>query len=91
MHHDVSSRPYGEEPRVEPADAPCAEALLAIQVAGEVARQLYEGGHELRFSLSPDRDRVSALLCDADGIVLSRLSPARVLEIAAGEPFGACR
>jgi hypothetical protein len=87
MHHDVSSRPHGEEPRVEPADAPSAEALFAIRVAGEVARQLYEGGHELRFSLSPDPHRVCALLCDGDGIVLGRLTPARILELAAGEPL----
>ncbi len=87
MRQDVSSsRPYGGEPREEHADAPSLEALLAIRVAGEVARELYESGCELRFSLVPDRERVSALLCDADGIVLSRLSPARVLELACGAP-----
>jgi len=68
------------------ADAPSPEALFAVRVAGEVARQLHESGHELRFSLAPDRRRVSALLCDSDGIVLSRLTPSRVLEIATGDP-----
>jgi hypothetical protein len=76
MFHDVSS----------PADAPTLEALFAIRVAGEVARQLHEAGQELRFSLVPDRERVCALLCDSDGLVLSRLTPRRVLEIATGEP-----
>ena len=86
MHNDVSSsRPGGEGSRAEPADTPSAEALFATRVAGEVARQLFESGHELRFSLIPDPDRVSALLCDVDGLVLTRLTPSRVLEIAAGE------
>jgi hypothetical protein len=87
MHHDASSsRPYGGEPWAQPADAPSPEALFAIRVAGEVARQLHESGHELRFSLVPDRGRVRALLCDSDGLVLSRLTPSRVLAIATGEP-----
>jgi hypothetical protein len=77
MFHDVSS---------PDADAPSSEALFAIRVAGEVARQLHASGRELRFSLVPDRGRVMALLCDADGLVLSRLTPSRVLEIATGEP-----
>jgi hypothetical protein len=77
MFHDVSSLD---------ADAPSPEALLAIRVAGEVARRLYESGQELRFSLVPDPERVSALLCDSDGLVLSRLTPLRVLEIAGGRP-----
>ena len=68
------------------AVAPSAEALLAPRVAGEVARQLYEEGQELRFCLVPDRERVLALLCDVDGLVLSRLTLSRVLDIAAGEP-----
>jgi hypothetical protein len=75
-----------QQSREELADAPSAEALFAIRVAGEVARQLYESGHELRFSLVPDRGRVAALLCDSDGLVLSRLTPSRVLDIATGQP-----
>lgn len=83
MYDDVST---------STADAPSPEALFATRIAGEVARQLYEEGHELRFCLVPDRERVVALLCDADGLVLSRLTPSRVLEIAAGEPVaGGCR
>jgi hypothetical protein len=77
MHNDVST---------STADAPSPEALFATRIAGEVARQLYEEGQELRFCLVPDRERVHALLCDVDGLVLSRLTPSRVLEIAAGEP-----
>ena len=83
MRTDASSSIPCSEPWAEPG-APSAEALFATRVAGEVARQLYESGQELRFSLSPDPDRVNALLCDMDGIVLSRLTPSRVLEIATG-------
>lgn len=83
MYNDVST---------STADAPSAEALFATRVAGEVARQLYEEGQELRFCLVPDRERVHALLCDVDGLVLSRLTLSRVLDIAAGEPArGGCR
>jgi hypothetical protein len=86
MHNDVSSSspPRFTASRAGLADAPSAEALLATRIAGEVARQLYEAGQELRFSLIPDRERVIALLCDADGLVLSRLTPSHVLEIATG-------
>lgn len=72
-------------------DAPSGEALRATRVAAQVARELYENGHELRFSIVPDRGRVVALLCDADGLVLSRLTPSRVLEIAAGAAPGGRR
>ena len=68
----------------EHAGVPSPEALFATRVAGEVARQLFEAGQELRFSLAPDRHRVRALLCDPDGIVLSRLTPSLVLELATG-------
>jgi hypothetical protein len=72
-------------------DAPSGEALRATRVAAQVARELYENGNELRFSVVPDRRRVIALLCDSDGFVLSRVSPSRVLEIAAGAPLGGSR
>ncbi|HWI07587.1 MAG TPA: hypothetical protein VNT54_08735 [Solirubrobacteraceae bacterium] len=68
----------------EPAGTPCAEALLATRVASEVARQLHEAGRELRFSLAPSAARVEVLLCDVDGVVLSRMTPTRALEIATG-------
>lgn len=87
MHHDVSpSSRTGARPAQSPG-APSPEALFATRVAGEVARQLFEAGQEVRFALVPDRERVCALLCDDDGLVLSRLTPSRVLEIATGEPL----
>lgn len=87
MQFDVSSSPGdGDQIYAEPAGEPCAEALFAMRVAGEVARQLHESGRELRFSLAPSPARVEALLCDVEGIVLSRLTPSRVLEIATGSP-----
>lgn len=58
-----------------------------MRVAGEVARQLHESGRALRFSLAPSPARVEVLLCDIEGIVISRLSPSRALEIAAGAPL----
>lgn len=76
----------GDEMYAEPAGAPSAEALFAMRVAGEVARQLHESGRELRFSLAPSAARVEVLLCDVDGIVLSRMTPSRALEIATGAP-----
>ena len=92
MRTDASSSTPCDRPWTEPAGTPSAEAIFATRVAGEVARQLFESGEELRFSLAPDPERVSALLCDVDGLVLSRLTPSRVLEIAAGEPArGGCR
>lgn len=76
----------GDETYAEPAGAPSAEALFAMRVAGEVARQLHESGRELRFSLAPSPARVGVLLCDLDGVVLSRVTPSLVLEIATGAP-----
>ena len=73
-----------DETYAEPAGSPTAEALFAMRVAGEVARQLHESGRELRFSLAPSAARVEVLLCDIDGIVLSRMTPSRALEIATG-------
>ena len=76
----------------EPAGAPSAEALFALRVAGEVARQLFESGRELRFAVASAPRRVDVLLCDLNGSVVSQLTPARALEIATGEPVrGATR
>ena len=87
MQVDVPSSPGDDnETYDEPAGAPTAEALFATRVAGEVARQLHESGRELRFALTPSPARVEVLLCDFDGIVLSRMTPARALEIATGSP-----
>jgi hypothetical protein len=71
---------------IETAGAPAEEALRATQVASAVVRELYESGREVRFAFVPTRERVTVLLCDMDGAVLSRLTPARALEIATGEP-----
>jgi hypothetical protein len=79
-----SSTPCSGRSWAEPAGAPSPEAIFATRVAGAVARQMLASGRELRFSLAPDPERVSALLCDADGLVLSHVSPSRVLEIATG-------
>jgi hypothetical protein len=88
MQFDVPSYPADDDQLyAEPAGAPSAEALFAMRVAGEVARQLHESGRELRFSLTPSRSRVEVLLCDVDGVVLSRLSPSRALDIATGSPL----
>lgn len=88
MHIDASSHAYSDPMYPEQAGTPSAEALFALRVAGEVARQLQHSGHELRFSLSPSAARVEVLLCDIDGIALSQLSPSHALDIAAGAPIG---
>lgn len=80
------------DPRlIESAGAPAPEALRATDVAAAVVRELYESGREVRFAFVPTRKRVSVLLCDMDGCVLSRLTPARALEIATGEPLPGSR
>lgn len=76
------------DPRlIETAGAPEPEALRATTIASAVVRELYESGREVRFAFVPTRERVTVLLCDMDGAVLSRLTPARALEIATGEPI----
>jgi hypothetical protein len=90
MHFDDQSPSRDASARqtyAEPAGEPCAEAMFAMRVAGEVARQLHEAGRELRFTIGPSAARVEVLLCDVDGIVLSRMSPLRALEIATGAPW----
>jgi hypothetical protein len=81
------------DPRlIESAGAPAPEALRATAIAGAVVRELYESGREVRFAFVPTRNRVTVLLCDMDGAVLSQLTPGRALEIATGEPVpGTCR
>lgn len=80
------------DPRViDTAAAPAPEALGATQIAAAVVRDLHESGREVRFTLVPTSARVTVLLCDVDGAVLSRLSPARALEIATGEPVPGAR
>jgi hypothetical protein len=76
----------GDPRLIETAGAPEPEALSATTIASAVVRELYETGREVRFAFVPTRERVTVLLCDMDGVVLSRLTPARALEIATGEP-----
>ena len=86
MQSDGPSSPgTGDQWYAEPAGEPSAEAIFALRVAGKVAQELHALGRELRFSLTPGR--VEVLLCDVDGIVLSRMTPSRVLEIATGSPL----
>jgi hypothetical protein len=84
----ATTGPAASDPRlIETAGAPEAEALRATLIASAVVRELYDTGREIRFAFVPTRDRVTVLLCDMDGVVLSRLTPARALEIATGEPM----
>jgi hypothetical protein len=69
---------------IDTAGAPPPAALDAMAIAAEVVRELLEAGREVRFAVVPTHERVAVSLCDADGAVMSRLSPARVLDIAAG-------
>ena len=84
----LAPEPPAPDPRlIETAGAPEPEALRATTIASAVVRELYETGREVRFAFVPTRERVTVLLCDMDGVVLSRLTPARALEIATGEPI----
>lgn len=80
------------DPRlIETAGAPAPEALRATEIAAVVVRELYDSGREVRFAFVPTRKRVAVLLCDTDGAVLTRLTPARALEIATGEAIPGAR
>ncbi|MDX6680295.1 MAG: hypothetical protein QOG94_334 [Solirubrobacteraceae bacterium] len=80
------------DPRlIESAGVPAPEALHATAIAAAVVRELYESGREVRFAFVPTRNRVTVLLCDMDGGVVSRLTPGRALEIATGEPVPGTR
>jgi hypothetical protein len=77
---------------IDTAGSPPTEALQATVLAAAVARELYDGGREVRFALIGAPARVSARICDVDGELLSALTPARVLAIAGGAWMpGACR
>ena len=76
------------QPRpITTAGEPEDEALLASAIAAAIAHELHEAGRQVRFALVPTRERVIISLCDADGTVLSLLTPAGALAIAAGEPL----
>lgn len=81
-----------QDPRlIESAGAPAPEALRATAVAASVVRELHESGREVRFAFVPTRKRVAVLLCDMDGGVLSRLTPARARDRHRGVDSGARR
>jgi hypothetical protein len=80
------------DPRlIEGAGTPDQEALHMTEIAAAVVRELYDSGREVRFAFVPTRKRVAVLLCDVDGGVLTRLTPARALEIATGETIPGAR
>lgn len=70
---------------IDTAGSPPPDALAATRLAAAMVRELYDGGREVRFALTPGGSRVAVLLCDTDGAVLSRLSPVEALGIAAGD------
>ena len=92
MYSDVPPSPLDRDPYSDAAGAPSAEALRAMCVSERVARQLYEAGHEVRFTLGASSVGIEIVLCELDGLVLSHMSPGRALEIAAGSPIvpGGC-
>jgi hypothetical protein len=65
---------------------PPPEARFATRGSAAVARRLERAGLEVRFSLAADGRHVSAVLCDADGVEIRRLTASEVLTVAAGEP-----
>ena len=87
---DAQARTH--DPRViDSAGTPTAEALRATRIAARTVRELYDSGREVRFALVATRERVAVALCDADGAVLSRLTPSRALELATDDLHGGCR
>lgn len=67
MQSDVPSSPADDDQTyAEPAGVPCAEAIFATRVAGEIGRRLHESGCALRFAPAPSPRRVEVLLCDVD-------------------------
>ncbi len=72
---------------IRTAGEPDDDALLASAIAAGVAEELFAAGRHVRFAIVPTRERVAVTLCDGDGAVLSRLTAARALRIAAGEPL----
>jgi hypothetical protein len=89
-HVRAPSGRAGDPRLIETAGAPAPEALRATAIAAAVVRELYDSGREVRFTCIPT-GRVSVLLCDTDGCVVTRLTPARALEIATGEPLPGAR
>ena len=69
---------------ISTAGEPEDDALLATAVAAGVAEELFAANRQVRFAVVATRQRVAVTLCDAEGEVLSLLTPARALEIAAG-------
>lgn len=68
--------------------APPPEVIDEILAAHELCKELHEGGYQLRFFASPDGGRTRIELHDTDGNVVSSLTIAQALEIAAVAPAG---
>jgi len=63
---------------------PPDEVLDAIGVAADAYEQLATSGRHLHFGIDESSGKVVVELHDTDGHVLSSLSPAMALEVAAG-------
>jgi flagellar protein FlaG len=66
-------------------DAPPAEVLAELHVAGRVVAELHARGRELRFASDPDSGRIVVEVRDLDGNVLRRIPPSDALRVASGD------
>lgn len=83
MNFDVP--PPGISPGLHRSGGPGPAAHGAVRDAARFGRQLAATGHEVRFELPADGERVRVQLRRADGAVVAELSPTDVLTLAAGE------
>lgn len=67
---------------------PPPEVIDSILAAHELHEELCESGYQLRFFAAPDGGRTRIELHDADGNVVSLLTIAQALDIAAATPAG---
>jgi len=67
---------------------PPPEVIDAILAAHEIHEELCESGYQLRFFAAPEGGRTRVELHDADGNVVSALTIAQALDIAAAAPAG---
>jgi hypothetical protein len=67
--------------------APPPEVLEQMATAAETYERLHSQGRELRFAHDEHSGRTTIEVRDRRGNVLSRLSPAQALDVAAGAPL----